>query len=115
MIEIKKNKVYVNGKKTTDPTLIGLAVLDSIENKDSLYNTMISRKDKIKLFMEEEQMRNTIERKCMIDIICSMVVFNSEDFIAKVERNQISRASAYNFISLLQQAGVLTNKEHLFT
>lgn len=114
MITIINKKVFVDGKKTNDPTLIGLAVLDSIENKDSLYNSMLSRKDKIKVFMQEEQMRNTVERKCMIDIVCSMAVFNSEDFIAKVERRQISRASAYNFISLLQQAGVLTNKEHLF-
>lgn len=114
MITIRRNKVFVEGKKTTDPTLIGLAILDSIENKDSIYNDMLNRKDKIKAFMEEEQMRNTVERKCMVDIVCSMAVFNSEDFIAKVERKKISRASAYNFISLLQQAGVLTNKEHLF-
>ncbi len=30
-IEITSGKIYVEGKETTDPTLIGLALLDIIE------------------------------------------------------------------------------------
>lgn len=31
MLQIKNNKVFVNGKETTDATLIGLAFLDVAE------------------------------------------------------------------------------------
>lgn len=31
MLQVKNGKVYVNGKATIDPTLIGLAVLDEAE------------------------------------------------------------------------------------
>lgn len=34
MVEIKDNKIYVEGKETRDPMLIGLGMLDMLENKN---------------------------------------------------------------------------------
>lgn len=36
-INIVNGKIYVNGKLTSDPTLIGYAVLDIAENKKDLH------------------------------------------------------------------------------
>jgi len=33
MIQIKNNNILIQGKKTRNPELIGLALLDAIENK----------------------------------------------------------------------------------
>jgi len=43
-VEIKSGKVYVNGKITTDPTLIGLAILDIADEQKDLHISA-SKKD----------------------------------------------------------------------
>lgn len=55
MLQIKNNKVFVNGKETTDATLIGLAFIDvaeTLNDKESLiiYDDMIV--DDMRIYME---------------------------------------------------------------
>lgn len=114
MITIVKNKVFVQGKQTTDPTLIGLAILDAIESKQDMAVDHSDRRDKINAYVKQKRLRNTLERRHLTDIVCSMFVFSSEELIERAENLKISRASAYNFTVLLKDANIITPKEHLF-
>ena len=60
MLQIKNNKVFVNGKETTDATIIGLAFLDVAEN--------LNNKESIVIYEEmiNDDMRVHIE--CKIEI-----------------------------------------------
>ena len=114
MITIVNNQVFVQGKQTTDPTLIGLAILDAIESKQDMAIDQSDRREKISAYIKQKRLRNTLERRHLIDIVCSMFVFSSEELIERAEKLNISRASAYNFTVLLKDANIITSKEHLF-
>jgi len=114
MITIAKNKVFVQGKQTADATLIGLSVLDSLDSKEDMVASHSDRRDKINAYIKAKRLRNTLERRHLIDIVCSMFVFSSEELIERAEKLNISRASAYNFTVLLKDANIITPKEHLF-
>ena len=114
MITIVNNKVFVQGKQTTDPTLIGLAILDAIESKQDMAVDYSDRRDKINAYIKQKRLRNTLERRNLIDIVCSMFIFSSEELIERAEKLKISRGSAYNFTVLLKDANIITSKEHLF-
>ena len=114
MITIANNKVFVQGKQTTDATLIGLAILDAIESKQDIAVDHSDRRDKINAYVKQKQLRKTLERSQLIDIVCSMFIFSSEELIERAEKLNISRASAYNFTVLLKDANIITPKEHLF-
>lgn len=45
VIEIVNNRIYIDGKETVDPNLIGYALLDFAENQD---------KDGIKIVLKEQ-------------------------------------------------------------
>lgn len=114
MITIVNNQVFVEGKQTTDPTLIGLALLDALESKKGKIINHSDRREKINAYIKQKRLRNTLERRNLIDIVCSMFVFSSEELIERAENLKISRASAYNFTVLLKEANIITPKEHLF-
>lgn len=114
MITIVNNQVFVEGKQTTDPTLIGLALLDALESKKGKIINHSDRREKINAYIKQKRLRNTLERRNLIDIVCSMFVFSSEELIERAENLKISRASAYNFTVLLKEANIITTKEHLF-
>ena len=114
MVAINNNCVFVNGKKTTDPTLIGLAILDAIESKQDMAVDHSDRRDKINAYVKQKQLRKTLERRHLTDIVCSMFIFSSDELIERAEKLNISRASAYNFTVLLKDANIITPKEHLF-
>lgn len=114
MITIANNKVFVQGKQTTDPTLIGLAILDAIESKQDMAVDHSDRRDKINAYVKQKQLRKTLERRHLTDIVCSMFIFSSDELIERAEKLNISRASAYNFTVLLKDANIITKKEHLF-
>ena len=114
MITIVNNQVFVEGKQTTDPTLIGLAILDAIESKQDMIINQSDRREKISAYIKQKRLRKTLERRQLTDIVCSMFVFSSEELIERAEKLNISRASAYNFTVLLKDANIVTKKEHLF-
>lgn len=114
MITIANNKVFVQGKQTADATLIGLAILDAVESKQDMIINQSDRREKINAYIKQKRLRNTLERRHLIDIVCSMFIFSSEELIERAEKLKISRASAYNFTVLLKDANIVTKKEHLF-
>jgi hypothetical protein len=114
MITIANNKVFVQGKTTTDPILIGLAVLDSLDSKEDMISMHSDRRDKINAYFKAKRLRNTLERRCLVDIVCSMFIFSTDELVERAEKLHISRASAYNFTVLLIDANIVSKKEHLF-
>ena len=114
MLTIVNNKVFVQGKQTIDPTLIGLALLDAVELSKYRYVDHSERRAKINAYVKQKRLRNTLERRQLTDIVCSMFVFSSEELIERAEKLKISRGSAYNFTVLLKDANIITPKEHLF-
>lgn len=114
MLTIVNNQVFVQGKQTTDPTLIGLALLDALESKQDKAVDYSDRRAKINAYVKQKKLRNTLERRQLTDIVCSMFVFSSEELIERAEKLKISRGSAYNFTVLLKDANIITPKEHLF-
>ena len=114
MITIVNNQVFVEGKQTNDPTLIGLAILDAIESKQDMIINQSDRREKISAYVKQKRLRNTLERRQLTDIVCSMFVFSSEELIERAKKLKISRGSAYNFTVLLKDANIITPKEHLF-
>lgn len=109
MIKIKNNKIFINDVVTTDPTLIGLAILDQLENDNP-----IERKKIILEYIKDNSLRFTTERKIMIDIVSNMQDFEPDVFVIKCEEALISRATAYNFIDLLKKAEIIVNKKYFF-
>ena len=114
MITIVNNQVFVQGKQTTDPTLIGLALLDAVESKQDMVINQSDRREKLSAYIKQKRLRKTLERRHLIDIVCSMFIFSSEELIERAEKLNISRASAYNFTVLLKDANIITSKERLF-
>lgn len=114
MIIIANNQFFVQGKQTTDPTLIGLALLDAVESKQDMIINQSDRREKISAYIKQKRLRNTLERRQLTDIVCSMFVFSSDELIEQAKKLKISRGSAYNFTVLLKDANIITSKEHLF-
>ena len=114
MIIIANNQFFVQGKQTNDPTLIGLALLDAIESKQDMVVYHSDRREKISAYIKQKRLRKTLERRQLTDIVCSMLVFSSEELIERAKKLKISRGSAYNFTVLLKDANIITSKEHLF-
>lgn len=109
MITIINKKVFVDGLETRDPMLIGLAVLDSIEN--------ISNKEKSEIinnYFRSRKLRKTYERKVLVSLFCSLECFNMEDFVTQANIHNISRATAYNFINILKEGNIIKEKTYLF-
>lgn len=109
MIRIENNKIYVDDTETTDPTLIGLAILDQID-----LNSILDRKTIITDYIKNNSLRQTRERDKMIEIISKMKSFDTEKFVIDCEESNISRPTAYNFINLLKKAEVITQKQYHF-
>lgn len=115
-------KILINGKETVDPLMIGYSILDAIENgfelrlvKESFFqNTKSERKKIINEIIVNPEKRRTEARDFMIELICSIDEFNTNDFILKAEENNISKATAYNFINLLVKNNII-KKTNNFT
>jgi hypothetical protein len=56
-IEIEKGRVFVDGKETVDPVLIGYAVLDYAENSQKCFFNDISDKKILSIIENEAELR----------------------------------------------------------
>lgn len=115
MIKISDGKIYVDGEPTTNPELIGLAVLDSLEKqKETLFNI----KMKYFQYVRENNLRDTIERRCILDFIISNPEFNNVKTILeafdKSHKNIVSRATFYNAIKLFVDAEIIEKRPQIF-
>lgn len=117
---VENGRIFIEGKETVDPLMIGYSVLDALENgfdlsffKKSHQQDKITRKQIITDFMIKAEMRKTYERDVLIELVSSMDKFKSNDFIEKAKELNICRATAYNFINILVKAKIIQKTNDL--
>lgn len=110
-LSIQNGRVFVNGKETVDPVLIGYAVLDSAENTDAI---ITNRKEVIENYIKANNLRKTYERKVLTDIVCKMESFSSETLIDNGLNERVAKSSTYNFIKLLHKANIISKQESFY-
>ena len=102
-IEIEKGRVFVDGKETVDPVLIGYAVLDYAENCNVDLSTL---KQKYHNFIKDRNHRKTFERETLIDLIVLKKLITPQELAIEAKKFNISQATCYNVFSFLKQAGI---------
>lgn len=84
MIQISNGKVIIDGKHTTDPTLIGYALLDAAENsihqfdKNTVTETFYN-------YIANNGLRKTFEREQMLSIVLNKMVISLNKFTFKIK------------------------------
>jgi len=114
MIRIENNQFYIKGVTTTNPELIGLAILDFIENdgkeipvnKKAAKNKALS-KDKYFEYLSQNKLSITRERKLLIDLFLNIKDFEPINLIKKALNHKITPATCYNFIQTCVDAEIL--------
>lgn len=114
MVTIIENKIFVNGKETVNPELIGLAVLDFIENRGIKNPIQIQSelsqdelREKFFNHLKENNLRYTHERKSLIELAFTINPFEPTELVKKAIDHRIAQASCYNFIQTCVDAGIL--------
>jgi hypothetical protein len=114
MIQIINDKVFVNGKETVNPELIGLAVLDFIENRGIKNPIQIQSelsqdelREKFFNHLKENNLRHTHERKTLIELAFTINPFKPTELVKRATELRIAQASCYNFIQMCVDAGIL--------
>lgn len=114
MIQIINDKVFVNGKETVNPELIGLAVLDLAESRKGIISLNIPQKlsqdelrDKFFNHLKENNLRHTHERKTLIELAFTIDPFEPTELVKRATDLRIAQASCYNFIQTCVDAGIV--------
>lgn len=119
MIEIIDGQIFVDGKETNNPELIGYALIDFaksentnllVNNKSVLFkNKGVEVKNKYIKYLENNDMKFTHERKILIDLVSKTNNFDPIDLldIARESRIKIVPATCYNFLQTCVEADVL--------
>jgi Fe2+ or Zn2+ uptake regulation protein len=72
-------------------------------------------RETIQEYISKNKMRRTQERKILTDIVCKMKVFKASVLIEEAKKKHISIATAYFFIELLENTGIIIKQEsHVF-
>ncbi|RKS00427.1 hypothetical protein [Flavobacterium sp. 102] len=121
-IEIINNRIFIEGKETIDPVLIGYAVLDAVENstasqsKTMMLGELISQEIKAKYFSMVD--RKTMERELILDFVLKTKSFetikklkNGFDLVHKI---RINHGTFYNTVNDLIEKGVLIKQPQVF-
>lgn len=108
-ILISSNKVYVDGVLTTNPTLIGLAVLDAMESKKPMKEFEDS-KSHLLAYIKMNRLRSTPERVEILKMIHqSKEPVGVETLLRKMHKRgfAVSKATIYNTLDILQKCDLL--------
>jgi len=103
-IEIEKGRVFLDGKETVDPVLIGYAVLDYAENSAIDLSTL---KQKYHEYIKDRKHRKTQERETLIDLIVLKNLTTPQDLAAEAKKINISQATCYNVFVFLKELGIV--------
>lgn len=105
MLQTQSGKVFIDGKETTDATLIGYAYLDQAERLSD--NSNLSQK--FESYLKENRFSFTNERKVLLDILLSMKAFDGVEFANKAMSSKcpVSHATCYNFLQLCIDAEIV--------
>lgn len=71
----------------------------------------MSYKTQIECYIKANKMRRTPERNKLIDCLDSMKEFNVSELLNYAAVMEISKASVYNFINLLDSIGIIKEQE----
>jgi len=116
IIEILNGRVFLDGKETINPELIGYAVLDYAENSSQSSQSkpidfLIDESemiDKYNDFIKENTMRSTFERKTLVELLAKMPNnFVSMEFVKKGTSLNIAYPTCYNFLNSAVDAGII--------
>lgn len=102
-IEIEKGRVFVDGKETVDPVLIGYAVLDYAENP---HVDLSEIKEKYHTYIKNRKHRKTYERETLIDLMVSKNITTPQNLAIEAKKINISQATCYNFFGFLKESGI---------
>lgn len=102
-IEIEEGRVFIDGKETVDPVLIGYAVLDYAENSNIDLQTI---KEKYHAYIKCRNHRKTYEREALIDLIVLNKITTPQDLAIEAKKIHISQASCYNVFNFLKKTGI---------
>jgi len=122
MIETLNGRIFIEGKETVDPVLIGYAILDLVENSKSFQikpivpDSDILNELKAKYFSMVG--RKTMERELILDFVFEMNSFetikdlkNGFDLVHKIN---INHGTFYNTVNDLINKGILIKKPQMF-
>lgn len=115
MLEIYNNRVFINGKETVNPELIGLALLDYAEslpeNKKAIDFAFLVDRDEIverfTKYLSDNAFRNTLERRNLIELLVTMNDFSAKDFVNEAMQLKASYPTCYNFLQVCVDAKIL--------
>lgn len=119
MISIKGKQIFIHNEfgeviETTNPELIGLAILDSLnessEEIDRNKNLSIKElKQKYIQFLNNNKMSVTTERKLLIDLLLKIDNFEPYDLINEAMKSEVKivPATCYNFLKTCVDSGIL--------
>ncbi|GIZ08362.1 hypothetical protein [Flavobacterium sp. UMI-01] len=102
-IEIDNGRIFLDGKETIDPVLIGYAVLDYAENSVVDLSTL---KQKYHDYIKTRNHRKTIEREMLIDLIISKNLTTPQKLAVEAKKINISQATCYNVFAFLKETGI---------
>lgn len=102
-IEIANGRVFLDGKETVDPVMIGYAVLDYAENTN---NDLATLRERYHEYIKTRNHRKTFERESLIEIMVDKNIINPQDLAVEAKKMNISQATCYNFFSFLKETGI---------
>ena len=111
-LTIKNNVVFIDGRSTQNPTLIGLAVLDSANNTSKNIDYVTSNK-RLTEYLKTNNKRQTPERSEILKIIHKLDgSFEAETVFNEMAKRKftVSLSTAYNTIRLLVTCKILKEK-----
>lgn len=111
-LQIKNSIVYIDGRSTENPTLIGLALLDSV-NKTSKNIDYVTSNQRLNTYLKQNKKRQTPERSEILKIIHKLNnSFEAETIFNEMKKRKfvVSLSTVYNTIKLLVTCEILKEK-----
>ncbi len=116
MIQIANGRIFIDGKETINPELIGYAFLDYAETNSqdktiTEFVFLIDKevvKEKYFNYLKENAFRCTSERKVLLDLILEMNDFSSNEFVKKAMVLNVSYPTCYNFLQTCVDSDILS-------
>lgn len=108
-IEISNGRVFVQGKETVDPVLIGYAVLDYAENS---HVDLSELKERYHRYIKNRKYRKTFERDTLIDLMASKNITTPQNLAIEAKKINISQATCYNLFEFLKTSGIADFKNN---
>lgn len=129
MIQIKKGKVFVEVEpglmvETTNPELIGLAVLDFASDYFLKPTRQLTSKEKEIIkesffnYIKNQGLRTTLERKELINHAVENNNFTAIEFVkgaTQLFKKRVSRPTCYNFLETLVESNILEIQPKKYT